>query len=279
MTDNQQATSSDPDADALDRPLTLAVLRQLVRSDWRGLPGATLIVLSRDVEGNGYSPFATYSRARYAPTYDFVGEVYPLPEELEQDKELRELFADGIPDSAVPGSGALPARLTGPARGGTAPRGCPAPSHESDVSPTMSASAQAHEGEARPPVLVISDSLDDDPLGLLPCPVPLRHLPSPLFSPEEYQAAPLVLLDDRSYADFTLRHMPRRAGLIVAVADPDDGTAYPRAAAIGAEAVIRAGHGRSWLHLRLHAATDCRYAHWDSLLTGGPADPPPPASS
>ncbi|MGX1915971.1 hypothetical protein ACWIID_45410 [Streptomyces phaeochromogenes] len=102
MTDHQQATSSDPDADALDRPLTLAVLRQLVRSDWRGLPGATLVVLSRDVEGNAYSPFATYSRYRYAPTYDLVGEVYPLPEELEQDEKLRELFADGIPDSAVP---------------------------------------------------------------------------------------------------------------------------------------------------------------------------------
>ncbi|WP_419664784.1 hypothetical protein [Streptomyces sp. 2-1] len=102
MTDHQQATSSDPDADALDRPLTLAVLRQLVRSDWRGLPDATLVVLPRDVEGNAYSPFATYSRSCYAPTYDLVGEVYPLPEELEQDEKLRELFADGIPDSAVP---------------------------------------------------------------------------------------------------------------------------------------------------------------------------------
>ena len=52
------------------------------------------MVLSRDTEGNGYSPFTTYS--------DEVREVYPLPEKLEQDKELRELYADGIPDNAVP---------------------------------------------------------------------------------------------------------------------------------------------------------------------------------
>ncbi|MGW5250925.1 hypothetical protein ACWEQN_45860 [Streptomyces sp. NPDC004129] len=45
--------------------------------------------------------------------------------------------------------------------------------------------------------------------------------------------------------------------------------------AIGAEAVLRAGQDLSWLHLRLHAATDCRYARWEALLTGGPADPPP----
>ncbi|GAA3592411.1 hypothetical protein [Streptomyces osmaniensis] len=100
----QQAPSSDPDGEALDRPLTLAVLRHLVRKDWKGMPGDTLVVLSRDAEGNGYSPFSTYSRSRYAPigSNDLVGEVYPLPQELKEDPSLRELYADGIPDSAVP---------------------------------------------------------------------------------------------------------------------------------------------------------------------------------
>ncbi|MFF6953808.1 hypothetical protein ACFZAD_34875 [Streptomyces iakyrus] len=130
-------------------------------------------------------------------------------------------------------------------------------------------------------MLVISDSTDDDPVGLRTSPVPRLHLPSPLFSAEEYLRAPLVLLllDDRSYTGFTLRHVPHRRGLIVVLVDPDDGTIYPRAAAIGAEAVIRAGDNLSWLHLRLHDATDCRYAHWETLVAGGPADPPPPASS
>ncbi|MFE9454987.1 hypothetical protein [Streptomyces sp. NPDC006739] len=123
-------------------------------------------------------------------------------------------------------------------------------------------------------MLVISDSTHDDPVGLRTCPVPRLHLPSPLFSAEEYQRAPLVLLDDRSYTGFTLRHVPPRPGLIVVLVGPDDTTIYPRAAAIGAEAAIRAGDNLSWLHLRLHDATDCRYAHWEALLAGGPADPP-----
>ncbi|MFF4796543.1 hypothetical protein ACFY2M_44650 [Streptomyces sp. NPDC001276] len=45
MTD-QQAPSADPDGDAPDRPLTLAVLRHLVRKDWSRLPDDTLVVLS-----------------------------------------------------------------------------------------------------------------------------------------------------------------------------------------------------------------------------------------
>jgi hypothetical protein len=144
----------------------------------------------------------------------------------------------------------------------------------------MSAPAQtSREGPQDPaPVLVISDRIDDDPAGLHPCPVPLLYLPSPLFSAEEYQRAPLVLLDDSSYTAFTLRHVPHRPGLILVLADPDDPSVYPRAAAIGAETVLRAGDGQSWLHLRLHDATGCRYLRWEELLSG-PADPPPPAGS
>ncbi|KMS74269.1 hypothetical protein ACM01_15335 [Streptomyces viridochromogenes] len=103
MTDQQQAPSPDPDGEALDRPLTLAVLRHLVREDWKGLPGDTLVVLSRDAEGNLFSPFSTYCHSRYAPTHsDLVGDVFPLPEELKRDPGLRELYGDTIPDTAVP---------------------------------------------------------------------------------------------------------------------------------------------------------------------------------
>ncbi|MEV7892218.1 hypothetical protein ACWD3I_48715 [Streptomyces sp. NPDC002817] len=103
MTDQQQAPSPDPDSEAPDRPLTLAVLRHLVRKDWKDMPGDTLVVLSRDAEGNLYSPFSTYSFSRYAPIHgDLVGDVFPLPEELKEDPSLRELYADGIPDTALP---------------------------------------------------------------------------------------------------------------------------------------------------------------------------------
>ncbi|MFJ9752438.1 hypothetical protein [Streptomyces chartreusis] len=138
----------------------------------------------------------------------------------------------------------------------------------------MSAPAQASREEPQAPALVISDSSETDPVGLHPCPVPHLHLPSPLFSSEEYQRVPLVVLDDRSYLTFTLRHLPHRPGLIVVLADPDDATVYPRAAAIGADAVIRAGEDLAWLRLRLHDATGCRYVNWQELLAGG--EPPPP---
>ncbi|AZP14716.1 hypothetical protein EJC51_47450 [Streptomyces aquilus] len=103
MTDQHQTPSPDPGGEAPDRPLTLAVVRHLVREDWKGLPGDTLVVLSRDAEGNLFSPFASYSHSRYAPTHsELVGDVYPLPEELTADPSLRELYGDSIPDTALP---------------------------------------------------------------------------------------------------------------------------------------------------------------------------------
>ncbi|MEU9191050.1 hypothetical protein AB0D14_42485 [Streptomyces sp. NPDC048484] len=102
MTNQQQAPSPDPDGEAPDRPLTLAVLRRLVRANWSRLPGDTLVVLSPDAEGNLFSPFSSYSLARYAPTHgELVGDVFPLPEELENDESLRELYGDRIPDTAI----------------------------------------------------------------------------------------------------------------------------------------------------------------------------------
>ncbi|WP_328349072.1 hypothetical protein OG800_49165 [Streptomyces sp. NBC_00445] len=99
----QQAPSPGPDSDAPDSPVTLAVLRDLVRTDWKHLPGDTLVVLSQDAEGNLFSPFSYYTRSRYAPTHtDRLGDVYPMPEELKEDEDLRELYADRIPDTAVP---------------------------------------------------------------------------------------------------------------------------------------------------------------------------------
>ncbi|GGP80859.1 hypothetical protein [Streptomyces melanogenes] len=92
---------AEPAPSQRDQPLTLDVLRRLVGNDWARLPGSTLVVLSADPEGNGYSPFSTYERARYAPEDDGLrGEVYPLESELANDPELRRLFPQ-IPDNAV----------------------------------------------------------------------------------------------------------------------------------------------------------------------------------
>ncbi|MGW2232355.1 hypothetical protein [Streptomyces formicae] len=100
MTDPQQIPATDPAGAPPDRPLTLAVLRFLVRTLWKELPGSTLVVLSRDSEGNLFSPFSSYCLSRYAPTHsDYVGEVFPLLEQLAKDPELRELFPI-IPDNA-----------------------------------------------------------------------------------------------------------------------------------------------------------------------------------
>ncbi|MFJ5779317.1 hypothetical protein [Streptomyces sp. NPDC093094] len=100
MTGNEPPTTTGTDA-VTEGPLTLATLRQLVRDDWRALPGTTLVVLSRDTEGNGYSPFATYSHSRYAPLYDgTAGEIYPPAGELERSSGLRELFPD-VPSDSV----------------------------------------------------------------------------------------------------------------------------------------------------------------------------------
>lgn len=101
MANDEQTASSAPADDAPNRPLDLSVLRKLVNQNWRNLPGTTLVILSSDPEGNDYSPFAEYERARYTPTDAFVGDVFPLKKELEEDEELRELY-DHIPDNVVP---------------------------------------------------------------------------------------------------------------------------------------------------------------------------------
>ncbi|MEU0047275.1 hypothetical protein [Streptomyces werraensis] len=91
-------------AEAAECPLTLTLLRHLVNHVWRHLPGDRLVVHALDKEDNGYSPLATWGEGRYAPLPDdeFTGELFPTSEEMAEDQELRELFSDGIPDTAVP---------------------------------------------------------------------------------------------------------------------------------------------------------------------------------
>ena len=125
-------------------------------------------------------------------------------------------------------------------------------------------------------VLLISDSAGDDPAGLGLCRVPVQTATAALFTFDEFRSAALVILDDRVYQTFTARRMPRRQDLVVVNPHPDDASVWARAVALGATDVVATGEGSGWLHLKLHAATDCQYADWESLLGPGPDGPSQP---
>lgn len=78
--------------------LTLADLRaQLAVFD--DLPGDTPVVMSKDGEGNGYSPLAELELGMYLADSTWSGEHYPAAEQLRDDPNADE--EDGAPEDAV----------------------------------------------------------------------------------------------------------------------------------------------------------------------------------
>ncbi|MGP4112951.1 hypothetical protein ACTWP5_18825 [Streptomyces sp. 4N509B] len=77
-------------------PLTVAELRTLMRD----VPGDTIVVLSADSEGNRYSPLFEIAEGMY-DSDELLGDVYPIPEQLRQQPELRTVYPNGIPATAV----------------------------------------------------------------------------------------------------------------------------------------------------------------------------------
>ncbi|MFJ2194248.1 hypothetical protein ACIOJE_41015 [Kitasatospora sp. NPDC087861] len=77
-------------------PMTVGELRAILRK----LPADRRVVLSGDAEGNCFSPAWGIGDAMYDDLYGWCGEAYPLPEELDNDPELK-LLTGKIPDSAV----------------------------------------------------------------------------------------------------------------------------------------------------------------------------------
>lgn len=76
--------------------MTLAELRQ--KLDALNLPDDTLVVLSRDAEGNGYSPLSTVEDALYEAESTYSGQFYATPEmRAAEPDEWSE-----APDGAVP---------------------------------------------------------------------------------------------------------------------------------------------------------------------------------
>ncbi|MFJ4895611.1 hypothetical protein ACIP5U_37300 [Streptomyces sp. NPDC088788] len=125
-------------------------------------------------------------------------------------------------------------------------------------------------------VLLISDSAGDDPAGLGPCRIPVQTATAALFTFDQLRSAALVILDDRVFQAFTARRMPRRQDLVVVNPNPDDATVWSRAVTLGATHVVTTHEGSDWLHLKMHAATDCQFADWESLLGPGPDGPAQP---
>jgi hypothetical protein len=77
-----------------DGPLTVTGLIRLLRS----LPGDHLVILASDAEGNRLSPASPdVGEGMYQDLIGGTGQMYPCPEELEHDAELRALYPGGIP--------------------------------------------------------------------------------------------------------------------------------------------------------------------------------------
>lgn len=119
-------------------------------------------------------------------------------------------------------------------------------------------------------ILVITDPTAAVAPLQLPDGIPLLVLGPQEFTPEEWETAPLVLLDDRYSRAVSARELRRRPGLLLAWSDPDDATVYDRAVSLGAEEVVAPRGSEGWLTLRMHAETNCAHVDWDRLLRDGP---------
>lgn len=79
--------------------MDLATLRaELAKLDH--MPGDTIVVMSEDGEGNGFSPLASLGTAMYLAETTWSGEFYLTAEQAAEDPECDE--DDVAPDGSVP---------------------------------------------------------------------------------------------------------------------------------------------------------------------------------
>lgn len=71
--------------------MTVETLREVLD----GLPDDMPVILSKDAEGNGFSPLASAGPGRYEPTSTWSGECWPTLQQVLEDGESE---WDGIPD-------------------------------------------------------------------------------------------------------------------------------------------------------------------------------------
>jgi hypothetical protein len=79
--------------------MTVGQLREFLA----GQPDDRLVVMSKDAEGNGYSPLAVAEEAMYLAETTWSGEVYLTPEELVEEMAAGTgaTEEDAAPDEAV----------------------------------------------------------------------------------------------------------------------------------------------------------------------------------
>lgn len=70
-----------------------------LRESLAELPDDMLVVMSKDAEGNGYSPLAEVAQSMYLADSTWSGETYPTPEDIADDDQYGE--DDEAPDDAV----------------------------------------------------------------------------------------------------------------------------------------------------------------------------------
>jgi hypothetical protein len=79
--------------------MTLDELRaELAKLDH--LPGNTIVVMSEDAEGNGFSPLAEVETAMYLAESTFAGERHPTDEQVDADPGYDD--EDRAPEGSVP---------------------------------------------------------------------------------------------------------------------------------------------------------------------------------
>lgn len=83
--------------------MNLGEVRALLE-EHKHLPDDTLVILQKDVAGNGFSPLASLGEAMYLPLNTWSGEVYATPEQIAEEAADPESFyseEDAPPDGSV----------------------------------------------------------------------------------------------------------------------------------------------------------------------------------
>ena len=80
--------------------MNLSELREFLAAH-KHLPGATIVVLQKDAEGNDFSPLENGYEARYVTgEHPWFGDVYPTSEEAETIQDFEEQWGE-VPEDAV----------------------------------------------------------------------------------------------------------------------------------------------------------------------------------